>query len=229
MKKIKFIIGNLLLVLVLLFNGSSVSALEKDNDKKIILIDPGHGGLDGGAVSKGGTIEKGINLEISKKLRSELEKNGFKVHLTREDDSSLEGIEGTIRRKKVDDLNNRCKMKKDLNCDAFISIHLNMFTSPKAKGAQVWYSDFEASKGFAAEIQNSLKDNLDKDNSRISKPANNQYKILRDKYPAPCVIVECGFLSNSEEEQLLKNEEYQQKLAEAIAKGVINYYSISKN
>lgn len=228
MKKVKFIIGSLLLVVVILFNGSNVLALDKDNDKKIILVDPGHGGLDGGAVSKSGTVEKGINLEISKKLKNELEKNGFKVYLTRENDSSLEGIDGTIRRKKVDDLNNRCKMKKDLNCDAFISIHLNMFTSPKAKGAQVWYSDYEDSKSFATEIQNSLRDNLDKDNSRVSKPANNQYKILRDKYPAPCVIVECGFLSNHEEEQILKSEEYQQKLAEAISKGVINYYSISK-
>lgn len=228
MKKTKIVIGNLLLVILILFNGFNASAFEKDNDKKIILIDPGHGGLDGGAVSKSGTVEKGINLEISKKLKAELEKNDFKAYLTRETDSSLEGIEGTIKRKKVDDLNNRCKMKKDLNCDAFISIHLNMFTSPKAKGAQVWYSDYEDSKGFATEIQNSLKDNLDKDNSRISKPANNQYKILRDKYEAPCVIVECGFLSNHEEEQLLKSEEYQQKIAEAIAKGVINYYSISK-
>lgn len=229
MRKIKFIIGSLLIVSFILLYGLNVLALERDNDKKIILIDPGHGGLDGGAVSKNGTIEKGINLEISKKLKTELEDEGYKVYLTRENDSSLEGIEGTIRRKKVDDLNNRCKMKKDLNCDAFISIHLNMFTSSKAKGAQVWYSDYEASKGFATEIQNSLKENLDKENNRIPKPANNQYKILRDKYPAPCVIVECGFLSNYEEEQLLKSEEYQQKLAKALAKGVINYYSIAKN
>lgn len=206
-----------------------VVAYSKDNNKKIILIDPGHGGFDGGAKSKNGTIEKGINLDISKKLKESLEKEGYEVYMTREEDKSLDtSTDAKVKKRKSEDLSRRCELKKETNCDMFISIHLNMFTSSKSKGSQIWYSDFSESKVAAETIQESFKENLDSNNHRLAKPALDQYKILRDKYEAPCIIVECGFLSNPQEEVLLKKDEYQNKIAEAITKGVKKYYSSSK-
>lgn len=210
-----------------IFINKNVSAYKKNidnNSEKIILIDPGHGGMDGGAVSQNGTVEKNINLSISLKLRDELKKNGYKVVMTREEDKWLCGDESKIRQKKRADLNNRWKMKKESNCDAFISIHLNMFPESKYYGAQVWYSDNENSKKLASVIQSNFKLYLDETNKRLEKPANDQYKILRNGDNIPSVIVECGFLSNLEEERKLKDEEYQGKIANIIAKSVKEYF-----
>ncbi len=193
-------------------------------DQKIILIDPGHGGMDGGAVSKNGTIEKDINLSISLKLRSELEKLGFKAVMTREEDKWLCSDKGKIREKKREDLYNRWKMKKESNCDAFVSIHLNMFPESKYYGAQVWYSNNENSLKLASLIQSNFKLYLDQSNKRLEKPANDAYKILRNGDNIPSVIVECGFLSNAQEEQKLKDEEYQSKIAIIVAKSVKEYF-----
>lgn len=190
---------------------------EENKVQRIILIDPGHGGIDGGAKSKNGTIEKDINLSISKKLKSELESAGYVVHMTREDDTQLDS-------KKVKDLSARCKMKKDTKCDLFISIHQNMFPQPSCYGAQVWYSSNDDSKLLAESIQNSLKETIDDKNKRIPKAAKEQYKILRDGYEGACVIVECGFLSNNEEEKKLKNDEHQTKIAKGITDGVNKYF-----
>lgn len=187
------------------------------NDKKIILIDPGHGGIDGGAKSKNGTIEKHINLLISGKLKKELEDLGYIVYMTRDEDSQLDS-------KKVKDLNARCQMKKDTKCDVFISIHQNMFPQSNCYGAQVWYASNDDSKVLAENIQNSLKESIDNKNKRIAKGAEKQYRILRDGYSGACVIVECGFLSNYEEEQKLKTDEYQIKLAKGISDGVNKYF-----
>ena len=124
------------------FNLTSFSPVQK----KIILIDPGHGGFDGGAVSKRNTIEKILNLKIALKLRDRL-KDKYDVVMTREDDISLHK-EGTKNRKQQD-LANRRKMIDDSNCDLFISIHLNKFDSPNVKGCQVYYANNEKSKIFA--------------------------------------------------------------------------------
>jgi N-acetylmuramoyl-L-alanine amidase len=144
-------------------------------EKKIILIDPGHGGIDGGAESKSGTIEKNINLSISLKLKKILEKNNFKVIMTREEDKGLYTENGTIRKKKHEDLENRCKIKQESHCDMFVSIHLNMFPQSKYYGAQVWYSNSEESKKLAHIIQENLKEDLQGNNKRIEKPAKGQY------------------------------------------------------
>lgn len=205
-----------------LFTAQKVYAEEEK--RKIILVDPGHGGMDGGAVSKNGTVEKDINLSIGKKLKTEFEKSGYKVYMTREEDKGLYEDTGTIRKKKREDLANRCKLKEELNADMFLSIHLNMFPQSKYSGAQVWYSSYEDSKKLANIIQNTLREELDPNNNRKEKPALDSYRILRDGYKAPAVIIECGFLSNPEEEAKLKSDEYQQKIAEAIAKGVNKYY-----
>ena len=195
-------------------------------DEKIILIDPGHGGIDGGATSKSGTVEKNINLAISKALKEELLKRGYRVEMTREEDIGLYEKGQKIKEKKNEDLANRCKKKKEVNCDMFISIHQNSFPQSKYYGAQVWHSNNAKSKVLADSIQNSLKENIDKNNNRVAKNAENNYKILRDGHEGANVIVECGFLSNPEEDARLNTEEYQKKLADAIAKGVEEYYKI---
>ncbi|NFO88547.1 N-acetylmuramoyl-L-alanine amidase CwlD [Clostridium botulinum] len=190
---------------------------EENKSKHVIVIDPGHGGIDGGAKSKNGTVEKDINLSISLKLKNQLEELGYNVYLTREDDSELD-------KKKVNDLNARCNMKKDKNCEVFISIHQNMFPQPKCFGAQVWYSNNEKSKLLADNIQNSLKSNIDDGNKRVAKAAKDQYRILRDGYDGACVLVECGFLSNNKEEENLKSDEHQEKIVKSILDAVNSYF-----
>ncbi len=188
----------------------------------IILIDPGHGGIDGGAKSKNGTIEKDINLSISIKLKAELEAANYIVYMTRTEDSQLDS-------RKAKDLNARCQMKKDTKCDMFISIHQNMFPQANCFGAQVWYASNEDSKVLAENIQTSLKETVDDKNKRVPKAAKDQYKILRDGYESPCVLVECGFLSNYEEEQKLKSNEHQDKIVEGITTAVNGYFESKRD
>lgn len=220
MKKKIFSIIISLTAIILLVTSTYVSASEK-----VILIDPGHGGIDGGAKSKAGTIEKDINLAISKCLKEELQAKGYKVEMTREEDIGLYDKAQKIKEKKSEDLLNRCKKKKEVNCDVFISIHQNSFPQSKYYGAQVWHANNEKSKVLADIIQNSLKENIDKNNNRVAKNAEDKYKILRDGNEGANVIVECGFLSNEAEDAKLNTPEYQKKLAEAIAKGVDAYYA----
>ena len=190
---------------------------KKEEIKGIILIDPGHGGIDGGAKSSNGTIEKDINLQISNRLKEKLETEGYKVYLTREDDKELST-------RKVEDLDSRCKMKKEVNCDIFISIHQNKFTNPRCYGAQVWYADNEKSTKLGELIQVGLKEKVQDGNTRLAKNAKNQHRILRDGYDGASVIVECGFISNSEEEERLKTEEHQNQIVDGITEGIKNYF-----
>jgi len=195
---------------------------DENNIQSIILIDPGHGGIDGGAKSKNGTIEKNINLLIATKLKRELENAGYLVYMTREEDSQLDS-------KKVKDLNARCQMKKDTKCDMFISIHQNMFPQASCFGAQVWYASNDNSKILAENIQNSLKETVNDNNKRIPKAAKEQYRILRDGYEGASVLVECGFLSNNVEEQKLKSDEHQDKIVKGIINGVNKYFENKNN
>lgn len=207
----------ILCIIIIFFSLPNTAFAENKENKHIILIDPGHGGIDGGAKTKNGTIEKDINLDISLKLRDYLSEEGYEVHMTREDDKELDT-------KKVNDLTQRCKLKRETNCDIFISIHQNMFQQSSCFGAQVWYSDNEASRLLAESIQESMKNIIQDNNKRIPKAAKNQYKILRDNYEGASIIVECGFLSNKEEEQKLKNANHQGKIVEGIAFGIEKYF-----
>lgn len=191
---------------------------------KVILIDPGHGGVDGGAVSKNGIIEKNITLSIGLKLKEVLEKRNYEIMMTRETDTGLYSENKTIRQKKNEDLNNRCKMKAESGCDMFVCIHMNIFEQSKYYGAQVWYSNNEESKKIAGIIMQNFKERLDETNKRKEKPAGNSVKVLRCNDSMPGVLIECGFLSNPKEEALLKTDEYQQKIAELIADSIDKYY-----
>ena len=201
-----------------------VKATINESEQKVILIDPGHGGFDGGAKSKQGTIEKGINLEISQKLKVNLESKGYKVVMTREADDGLYSKGTTIREKKREDLKKRCEMKKETNCDIFISIHQNMFAQSKCYGAQVWHASNEKSSALAKNIQDSLKEKVEDNNKRVAKSAGDAYLILRDKHEGASVLVECGFLSNPEEEAKLKTEDHQNRLVEGLSLGIDRYF-----
>jgi len=196
---------------------------------KKILIDAGHGGMDGGTSSKSGTLEKNINLSIATKLKVKLQNLGYEVVMTREDDAGLYLNSGTIRSKYMEDLRNRCNLKESSNCDMFVSIHLNYFTQSKYYGAQVWYSSFKDSALLAGIIQKNFKEDLDPSNKRVQKAAKNAYRILRENDTMPSVIVECGFISNLEEEQKLKSDEYQEKIVDSISKSIGEYYISGTN
>lgn len=218
----------ILIISALSFSNFQYTVFAEENTQKIILLDPGHGGIDGGAVSKNGTVEKDINLSIAKKLKKNLEQNGCKVIMTREDDIGLYSDKGRIRDKKIEDLNNRCKMKKESNCDVFISIHLNMFEQSQYYGAQVWYAKEGESIELAHILQQNLIKDLNNNNKRKEKCAKGEYKILRCYSHIPSVLVECGFLSNQEEEEKLKTDSYQEKIAVSLANSIEEFFKYKK-
>ncbi|MBS4956320.1 MAG: N-acetylmuramoyl-L-alanine amidase CwlD [Clostridium sp.] len=208
-----------------------VNTFAIDNSDKVILIDPGHGGIDGGAQSKAGTIEKDINLQIALKLRDNLEEKGYKVYMTRDEDEGLYQKGNTVREKKREDLNRRVEMKKETECDIFISIHQNMFPQSKCYGAQVWYASNDNSYNLATVVQDSIKESVKDNNKRVAKPAAEAYLILRDKYEGASILVECGFLSNPDEEAKLKSDEHQNLIVEGISVGIDKYFDgdVNKN
>ena len=192
---------------------------------KVILIDPGHGGVDGGAVSPSNTLEKDLNLEISFKLREILESKGYKVYMTRESDVTLSNAT-SIKDKKREDLKKRCEMKKQVACDVFISIHMNKFPNASVKGSQVWYPLYsEKSKRLAESMHNQFKVSLKQENNRQPKGVKNEYVILRDGYSEASIIVECGFISNKEEEEKLKDSNYQYNLCNAMVLAIDEYFN----
>ena len=193
--------------------------------EKTIIIDAGHGGVDGGAVSKEGVSEKDINLSIAKYLESYLTQSGAKVIMTRTKDESIHSKNAkTINEKKKSDLLNRKDKVNSSGADLFISIHQNYFTESKYSGAQVFYEPKSPqSKTCALIIQNSLKDNADNSNLRLPMQIDSSKMLFKD-LKTPAVLVECGFLSNPEEASMLSSKEYQQKLAFSIYLGIIQYF-----
>lgn len=191
--------------------------------KKLILLDPGHGGFDGGA-EVNGVKEKNINLSIALLLKDELQKNGFEVLMTREKDEALRLDKTKAKTKKSEDMEARCKIKRESNCDMFISIHVNTFPESKYYGGQVWYSGFTESRKLANIIQGNFKKYIDASNNRMEKPSDS-YKVLRCCDNVPGVIVECGFISNPNEFQNLISNEYQKNIAETITKSVLEFYA----
>lgn len=221
MKKVIVAIITCLLIITYIV---PINASTIDNSDKVILIDPGHGGIDGGAKSKTGTIEKDINLQISLKLRDNLEEKGYKVYMTRDNDEGLYEKGNTVKEKKREDLNRRVEMKKETECDIFVSIHQNMFPQSKCYGAQVWYASNENSYNLATVVQESIKQTVKDNNKRVAKPAAEAYLILRDKHEGASILVECGFLSNPDEESRLKSEDHQNLIVEGISDGIDKYF-----
>lgn len=189
-----------------------------------IIVDAGHGGFDGGAVAGDGTLEKDINLKIAAKLSCVLQSFGAEVVMTREGDGGLEAPEDeTIRQKKVTDMRRRLQIMQDNGDAVFVSIHLNKYSTAGPKGTQVFYSvNREESQILAEFIQQRAKTLLQPENHRVIKKGTADTLLLH-KAEIPAVIVECGFLSNPQELEMLKTDEYQTKMAVAIATGILDY------
>ena len=216
---IKYKISVLFLFIVFLYTFTFVRAKEYEPILlgKIIYIDPGHGGLDPGAIYKE-IKESEINLSISKTLKEELEKYGATVYLTRNGNYDLS--ENNTQNKKRNDLTARSRLINESNCDMYISIHLNSDSSPAWYGAQVFYTNKNAENKKIAEIvQKLLKENLN--TKREAKTIKNTYLYERIKRPG--ILVEAGFISNPNERYLLNKTEYQQKIANVLTKGIIEY------
>ncbi len=217
MKKIyKILIISILLISALFINNKVEALLPLSG--KIIVIDPGHGGKDPGSTD-GNINESNINLSISRYLELELSKMGASVILTRDGDYDLSKPNAKWRKKS--DFDNRIKLINNSNADLYLSIHLNYLTDSSYWGAQVFYSD-EKNKEIASSIQKIINDEL-KNNREEKKIPSKTY--MYSKLNRPGVLIECGFLSNEKEKNLLITQEYQQKLAKVITNGVIDVFN----
>lgn len=193
---------------------------EKNENKKIVVIDPGHGGFDPGKVGVNDVLEKDINLSISQKLKEKLEAEGIEVLMTRSEDCGL--YSSTDSNKKRTDMQKRVEIINTSNAAIAVSIHQNSFSQESSKGAQVFYHESsEKGKVLGETLQEVIKSEIADGNHRVAK-SNDSYYMLR-KTQCPLVIVECGFLSNYEEAKLLTEDEYQDKMATAILDGIKKY------
>ena len=203
----------------------------KMSGKRTIVIDPGHGGFDGGAQSESGVPEKDINLSIAKELEKLLKKKGFRVRMTRESDTALGHTESsTIRSRKTADLNERKKIIDEESPLLTVSIHLNSFKEDRSvRGAQVFYPEEDTdkktgSRALAESVQKELIKGLDDGTERSVLPKND-IRLMKD-IKTPIIIIECGFLSNYEEAKLLVKEDYQKKTALCIYKGIVKFVKL---
>lgn len=193
-----------------------------------VVIDAGHGGEDGGAVSVSGAVESQINLAIALRLDALLGLYGVDTVLLRSSDISLHDSDAdTLREKKVSDLHNRVATIEALENPTVISIHQNTYPSERYHGAQVFYANGELSLPLAQLTQTTLREALDPENQR--KPAavaENVY--LMNHISCRAILVECGFLSNPQEDLLLQSPEYQTKLAAALAGAYLSYQQVNQ-
>lgn len=197
-----------------------VTGRQVKEQEECIVLDVGHGGFDSGKIGVNGELEKDINLQVALKLKEALEEKGITVVMTREEDKGL--YEEGASNKKAQDLQRRCDLINKEKPMMTVSIHQNSYTSPEIKGAQVfYYTTSTESQKLAETIQKTLIEQVDPQNHREAK-ANDSYYLLK-KTSRPIVIVECGFLSNREEEEKLNTEIYQEKAAWAIHMGVMRY------
>ena len=210
---------------VLVENSMTQSTNASTLAEKVILIDPGHGGIDAGA-SANGAVEKDINLAVAKFLKEYVEAGGGKVYMTREtDDNTADPNRAKGVSQKKSDMQMRKSDIEKYKADMFISIHMNKFEQSKYRGAQVFYDDDSQENRILAEaIQQSLKDVLKDGNKRVAKGTGDSIFVLRDN-KVPSALIECGFLSNPEEANLLKTSEYQKLVAEGIYTGIIKYFN----
>ena len=216
--------NKLLILFMLIFSICTVGyATAKTNDLsllgKVIYLDPGHGGIDPGAVYKD-IAEADINLKIAEKTQTLLEQYGAIVYLTRYGDYDL-SVPNTINRKRSD-LSRRGNIINRSNCDLYLSIHLNAETSYTWKGAQMFYDDInEENEQIAKIFQDNFKKNLN---------TNREYKrketfYLSKRVERPGILIEAGFITNPNERYLLTTEAYQQKIASTILDAIIEYFT----
>lgn len=205
-------------------NAIFTSVIKQPYEPPVIILDAGHGGMDGGCVSVNNVPEKGINLNILLNLRCLLQVFGYNVEVTRDTDRSIhdDGIEG-IANQKSSDMDNRLELFNKYDNAVCISIHQNQFTDSSYSGAQMFYSnEVKGSSSLAQSIQDSFVSLLQPDNKREIKLCGKEL-FLCYYCKNPTVMVECGFLSNPDEAALLETEEYQQKVAFTVFGGLEKY------
>lgn len=232
MKKRKLYISLLPLYLLVIIGGLFVavggsraitvlSANSPITGRKIVVIDAGHGGVDGGATSCTGVLESQFNLEIALKLNDLMHLLGIDTVMIRETDCSVYTQGETIAQKKISDLKERVRIVNSTKDALLISIHQNLFSDSKYSGAQVFYAPTEGSQMLAKQLQSAFIGAINPNSHRQIKKANGVY--LMQHIEKTGVLIECGFLSNPQEEYLLRDTAYQQKICSVIACTVSNY------
>lgn len=198
--------------------GESEAGTETVGNAKaaLVILDAGHGGFDPGKIGINGALEKDVNLAISQKVKKYLEEQGFRVIMTRENG-------GALSDSKVEDLKARVALINEKAPSIAVSIHQNSYSQESIHGAQVFYYTHSKRGEEAAKILQEAMLEADPENNRQAK-ANDTYYLLK-KTKETTVIVECGFLSNQKEADLLVTEEYQEKVASSVANGIQNYLS----
>lgn len=216
------------LLLSVLWGSRAVTTISQSlplERERCIVIDAGHGGEDGGAVSCTGVPESRINLEIASRLNDLLHLLGYETYMIRTTDTSVYTKGNTLAQKKISDLKERVRIIQSTPGSLLISIHQNHFTDSRYRGPQVFYADTQGSEALAKQLQTSLTTALHPGSNRQSKQSKGVY--VMDQITCTGVLVECGFLSHPQEEALLRTAEYQKKLCCVIASCVSSYVSNS--
>lgn len=212
-------------LLVFVCSAGFIISKAAGSSKIKVIVDAGHGDPDGGAVGVSGILEKDINLQIAMKLREVLDGKGYITIMTRTGDKGIyDSDSATIRQMKKSDMNKRLNIMKKSNADLFITIHMNSFENIKANGLHIFYSaNHSEIKQLAEDIQQRIAE-ITGAATHAVEAADDSLFLMKNP-PIPAILAECGFLSNPEEEKKLVNEEYQAKLAWAIAEAVDEYYT----
>lgn len=205
-------------------NGAAVAVSGRVSAQKTIVLDAGHGGIDGGCVAPDGTCEKDINLAIVQNLRQMLEFSGYNVVLTRSEDVSVHdsGVEG-IRNQKVSDMENRLEIIKSYPESVFVSVHQNQYTDSRYFGAQMFYTTNNSDNFRLATVMQKCFAELQPDNDREIKLIDNELYLFKTT-EQPALLIECGFLSNPDDAAKLKADTYQKQVAFTIYKGLMSYF-----
>ena len=201
--------------------GSALQAALTYEPPVTVVIDAGHGGEDGGAISVTGVHESKLNLEIALRLNDLLHLFGVRTSMIRTEDISVYTEGSTIAQKKVSDIHRRVELVRQTEKPLLVSIHQNRFQESKYRGAQVFYAKTDGSRALAERLQEQLAAQVDPNNHRACKQARDIY--LMEHVSCTAVLVECGFLSNPAEEALLRDADYQKKLAAAVACTIFSY------
>lgn len=212
------------LLLAVIWGSRAVSVISESlpiSRETCVIIDAGHGGVDGGATSCTGILESQFNLEISLRLNDLMHFLGFETKMIRTTDISVYTQGNTIAQKKVSDLKERLRIANETENSLYISIHQNYFSDSRYSGAQVFYPATPSSQDLAKNLQENLKKTLNPQSNRMSKRAEGVY--LMEHIECTGILIECGFLSNPQEEALLRSKDYQQKLCCVIAATVAQY------
>lgn len=201
-----------------------ISAFAPHNYQNTLVLDAGHGGMDGGAVAEDGTMEQDINLAIVQKCQSFSGLFGLNTMLTREDNDSLDyDPEKSIRANKIADMHARVRITNSVSNPIFVSVHLNKFSDSSYSGAQVfWSKNNPEGQLLAQQVQKTLTHGLSPARERQAKQAADGIYLMKT-LTCPAIIVECGFLSHPEEARLLAQDDYQKRLALCIIGGYLQY------